>query len=96
MYNATKEVFLHQQALRRTMRRSIINVVGNEELTDTILDSIMRSHPHLCQVWDDNTCRGCRGILSALEKVEGHYCEFCRWQTDHDQYVDSLRKYGSE
>jgi len=86
-----------QTALYRTMRRSIIHALGNEELADRVMDSITSSHPHLAQVWDENTCVGCRSILSALEKVEGHgYCEFCAWQADHDKYVENLRVYGGE
>jgi len=47
-------------------------------------------------VWDENTCVGCRSILSALEKAEGSACEFCKWQVDHDKYVENLRVYGAE
>ena len=85
-----------QTAFIRTLRRSILNALGNEELADRALDSIVDAHPHLAQVWDENTCRACRSILSALEKVEGGACEFCRWQADHDYYVENLRMYGGE
>ena len=48
------------------------------------------------QVWDENTCRCCRAILSAVEKDEGGACEWCRWKADHDYYVENLRMYGGE
>lgn len=86
-----------QTALHRTLRRSIMHAIGNDELADKVMDSITHSHPHLAQVWDENTCTGCRSILSALEKVEGQgYCDFCRWQADHDHYVENIRRYGDE
>lgn len=85
-----------QTALHRTMRRSIMHAVGNEELADKVMDSIIESHPHLAKVWDENTCQSCRSILSTLEKEEGGHCEFCKWQADHDYYVENIRKYGAE
>ena len=24
------------------------------------------------------------------------FCEFCKWQIDHDHYVENIRKYGAE
>lgn len=85
-----------QTALLRTMRRSVMHALGNEELADKVMESITHSHPHLAQVWDENTCFGCRSILSALEKQEGSFCEFCAWQQDHDKYAENLRMYGGE
>jgi hypothetical protein len=89
-------MMMTQTALHRTLRRSIMHALGNEELADKVMDSITISHPHLAQVWDENTCVGCRSILSALEKAEGRACEFCKWQVDHDKYVENLRIYGAE
>jgi hypothetical protein len=83
-------------ALARTMRRAIMHALGDEERADAVLDSIKAAHPHLAEVWDTNTCCGCRAILSTLEKEEGGFCEFCAWQIDHDHYVENIRKYGAE
>lgn len=85
-----------QTAFSRTLRRSIMHALGNDELADRVMDSIIERHPHLAQVWDENTCRCCRSILSAVEKSEGGACEFCKWQADHDYYVENLRMYGGE
>jgi hypothetical protein len=79
------------------MRRAIVNALGNEELADRAMDSIIDAHPHLAQVWDENTCVSCRAILSPIEKAEAKgCCEFCEWQADHDYYVENLRMYGGE
>lgn len=86
-----------QTALHRTMRRAIMHVLADDERADMVLDSIMEKHPHLVEVWEKGTCRGCRAILSELERVEPHgCCEFCAWQSDHDYYVENLRMYGAE
>jgi hypothetical protein len=86
-----------QTALHRTLRRSITHILGDDPRVDDVMDSIIKTHPHLAQVWDENTCVGCRAILSPLDKAEGKgCCEFCVWEADHDYYVENLRKYGSE
>lgn len=86
-----------QAALHRTMRRAIMHVLGNEELSDLVMESLLDRHPQLTQLWEDGVCRGCHGVLREMERVEGHHlCEFCCWQADHDKYVDNLRMYGSE
>ena len=85
-----------QNALARTMRRAIMHALADEERADLVMESIQKAHPHLAQVWDENTCVGCRAILSTLEKEEGGFCEFCKWQIDHDHYVENIRKYGAE
>lgn len=85
-----------QTAFQRTVRRSIMHALGNEELADRVMDAITESHPHLAQVWDENTCKACRSILSALEKAEGGCCEWCQWRAEQDYYEENLRMYGAE
>ena len=86
-----------QTSLYRTMRRSIVNALGNEEAADRAMDSIIDAHPHLADVWERGTCKICRGILSELERIQPHgCCEFCEWQADHDVYAENLRRYGAE
>jgi len=85
-----------QTTLYRTMRRALMNALGNEELADRALDSVIDAHPHLPQVWEKGTCAKCRAILSELERLEPHgFCECCEWDIDYDEYADNLRRYGA-
>ena len=83
--------------LHRTMRRAIAHVVGDTAAADLVLDAILERHPHLAQVWSENTCRGCAAILTPLDKAEARECcDFCQWQAGHDYYADNLKMYGGE
>lgn len=84
-------------ALHRTMRLALMNALGNEELVDRALDSVMITHPHLSLVWDRGTCDRCRAILTELERLESHgFCECCAGDIEFDEYADNLRRYGAE
>lgn len=39
-------------------------------------------------------CTDCGGTLTPTE--EEHGCEYCKWQAEHDERVENLRKYGAE
>lgn len=89
---------IHTSSLYRTMWRSIMHATGNEEATDKIMLSIIDTHPHLSEVWDANTCRSCKAILSGLDKAEASpYCECCRSIEDPPEYYDrNIKMYGGE
>jgi len=91
-------VTLHESALYRTMRRALLHSTNNEELADKALDAIIEAHPHLSEVWEQNTCRACKAILTPLDRAEEHpYCEYCRSDVDpHEYYEHNLQKYGGE
>lgn len=88
----------HTSALYRTMWRSIMHEVGNPELADKIMQRITDQHPHLHQVWEENTCRSCKAILTPLNKAEGSsFCDFCQCDDDPPEYYEeNLRRYGGE
>lgn len=88
----------HTSPLYRTMWRSIMHECGNPELADGIMQRIIDAHPHLSQVWDENTCVACRAILTQLDKAEGSsFCDFCRHTEDPPEYYEeNLRRYGGE
>lgn len=87
---------IHSSTLYRTMWRSIMHALGNAEAADQVMQSIMDSHPHLSEVWDTNTCRSCKAILSGLDKAEASpYCECCRSITDPPEYYErNIKMYG--
>lgn len=84
--------------LYRTMRRSILNRLGNETLADAAVEAIIEAHPHLAQVWEKNTCFACRAQLSHGDHAHGDgLCEFCRNDNDPpDYYEENHRRYGGD
>jgi hypothetical protein len=88
----------HTSRLYRTMWRSIVNEVGNPELADRIMERIVDSHPHLSQVWEENTCRCCKAILTPLNRSEGSaFCDFCHMDMDRDEFYErNVKMYGAE
>ena len=89
---------MHTSSLYRTMWRSVMHALGNAEAADQVMSSIVDSHPHLAEVWDANTCRACKAILSGLDKAEGSpYCECCRMDNDPPEYYErNVKMYGAE
>jgi hypothetical protein len=88
----------HSSALYRTMWRATMHALGNAAAADQVMQSIMDSHPHLAEVWDANTCRACKAILSQLDKAEASpYCECCRMDNDPPEYYErNVKMYGAE
>jgi hypothetical protein len=89
---------MHPSALYRTMWRSVMHALGNAETADQVMSSIVDAHPHLAEVWEDNTCRACKAILSPLDKAEASpYCECCRMDNDPPEYYErNVKMYGGE
>lgn len=89
---------MHTSSLYRTMWRSVMHALGNAEATDQVMSSIVDTHPHLAEVWDANTCRACKAILSGLDKAEASpYCECCRMDNDPPEYYErNIKMYGAE
>lgn len=89
---------IHPSALYRTLWRSAMHALGNPEAADQVMSSIMDSHPHLSEVWEANTCRACKAILSQLDKAEASpYCECCRSIDDPPEYYErNVKMYGGE
>lgn len=83
--------------LYRTIRRSILNQLGNERLADLAVDAIMYSHPHLAEVWEKNTCVCCRSVLTREDHAfDDGMCEFCRKDEDPPEYYEmQYKRYGS-
>lgn len=84
--------------LYRTIRRSILNALGNERTADIATEAIMNSHPHLAMVWEKNTCFACRAVLAPSDYAfSDGLCEFCRHDEDPPEYyAENHRRYGSD
>ena len=98
MNNLMETRTLHTSSLYRTMWRSVMHALGNAEAADQVMSSIVDTHPHLAEVWDANTCRACKAILSPLDKAEASpYCECCRMDNDPPEYYErNVKMYGGE
>lgn len=84
--------------LYRTIRRSILNALGNESIADAATEAIIETHPHLAMVWEKNTCFSCRAVLAPGDYAHSDgLCEFCRHDEDPPEYYEeNHRRYGSD
>lgn len=84
--------------LYRTIRRSILNQLGNEAIADRATEAILESHPHLAEVWEKNTCFACHAMLTREDHAyDDGLCEFCRKSVDPPEYYEmNHRRYGGD